>query len=286
MRIFTDSACDLPQSYFEENNVQFFSLRVELDGKDYLDIVEIKPETIYEEIRNKKQPKTSQVAPDAFLREFEAVAKAGEEAIYYAFTSALSGTYNTAVMIADQVREQYPDFKLHIIDTLAASMGQGLIVQEAVRLRDAGHSTEEVVAATKNFAAHVEHLFTVDDLDHLARGGRVSKTSAMVGGLLNIKPILNVEEGKLVPLDKVRGRKRALKAMVELMAERGGEDFSDKVVGICHSMDEELLNEMKAIIEERFHPKAIYSTVIGAVIGSHVGLGTIGVFFTNKQYNA
>ena len=284
MRIFTDSACDLPQSYFDENNVDFFSLRVELDGQDYLDIVEIKPQQIYEAIGAKKQPKTSQVAPDEFMRGFEDAAKKGEEAIYYAFTSALSGTYNTAVMVAEQVREQYPNFKLHIIDTKAASLGQGLIIQEAVRLRDSGATTEEVVERTTAYGAHMEHLFTVDDLEHLARGGRVSKTSAVVGGLLNIKPILNVEEGKLVPIDKVRGRKRALKAIVDLMNERGG-DFSNKVVGICHSMDPELLQEMEAIIVERFNPKAIYTTVIGAVIGSHVGLGCVGVFFTNKNFN-
>lgn len=284
MRIFTDSGCDLSQSYLEQNKIDFFSLRVELDGQDYLDIVDIKPQQIYDAIKEKKQPKTSQVSPEQFMRGFEDAAKNGEESIYYAFTSALSGTYNTAVMIAEQVREQYPNFKLHIIDTRAASMGQGLIVQEAVRLRDAGASIEEIVERTTAFAQHTEHLFTVDDLEHLARGGRLSKGSAMIGGLLNIKPILNVEEGKLVPVDKVRGRKRAIKRMIELMEERGG-DFTNKKVGICHSLDEELRAEMEAAITERFQPKEIYSTVIGAVIGSHVGLGCVGVFFTNKQFN-
>lgn len=284
MKIFTDSASDLSQAYLEQNNVAFFSLRVELDGQDYLDIVEIKPVQIFDAIAQKKQPKTSQVAPDDFFRGFEEAAKNGEEAIYYAFTSALSGTYNTAMMIAEQVKEQYPDFKLHIVDTLCASLGQGLVVQYAVKLRDEGASYEEVFAKSVDYAKNMQHLFTVDDLEHLSRNGRVSKTSAVVGGLLNIKPILNVEEGKLVPLDKVRGRKRAFKTMMDLMAERGGEDFSNKTVGICHSNDPELLAEVKGIIEERFHPKAIYDTVIGAVIGSHVGLGTVGIFFTNKGF--
>ncbi|MGM9950010.1 MAG: DegV family protein [Lysinibacillus sp.] len=280
MKIFTDSGCDLPKSYYEEHQVSLFPLRVHLNGQEYDDVYGIEPSEIYKAIAAGAHPKTSQVSPEAFYKAFEEVAKNNEEAIYIAFSSALSGTCQTAMMVRNELLETYPDMKLAIIDTKCASLGHGFVVKEAVRLRDEGKSYEETVKLVTNYAHKVEHLFTVADLDYLAKGGRVSKTSAFVGGLLNIKPILNVEDGKLIPLEKIRGHKKALNRMIDIMAERGG-DFSNKVVGISHSNDEQLLADVTKIIQERLHPKAIDVTVIGAVIGSHVGLGTISLFFTN-----
>lgn len=279
MRIFTDSACDLPKSFFEEQNVTLFPLRVQLNGQDYDDVYGIEPTEIYKAIADGAQPKTSQVSPEAFYKAFEEVAKNNEQAIYIAFSSELSGTCQTAMMVRRELLETYPDLQLAIIDTKCASLGQGLVVKEAVRLREKGQTYDEIVTAISNYASTIEHLFTVADLDYLSKGGRVSKTSAFVGGLLNIKPILNVNEGKLIPIEKIRGHKKAINRMIDLMAERGG-DFSDKVVGISHSNDQQLLLDVKSAIEQRLHPKAIDTTIIGAVIGSHVGLGTIGIYFT------
>src|SRR5690606_20602589 len=164
---------------------------------------------------------TSQVSPELFTRKWNELAESGEEGLYIAFSSELSGTYSTSVVIRDQVKEDHPELDVVIIDTKGASLGQGLIVQEAARLRDAGKSRDEIVAALRILVDRVVSLFTVEDLDYLAKGGRVSKASAFIGGLLNIKPLLHVEDGKLVPIEKYRGRKKVFQRMVGLMEERG-----------------------------------------------------------------
>ncbi|MEA0561817.1 DegV family protein [Lysinibacillus irui] len=283
MKIFTDSGCDLPKSYYEEHDVVLLPLRVQLNNKEYEDVISIDSKEIYDAIRQGAQPKTSQVSPELFLKHFEELAKNDEEGIYIAFSSELSGTYSTAQMIRNQVLEQYPSLKLVIIDSKCASLGHGLVVEEAVRLRNMGVSLEDMANKIGSIAPQMEHLFTVEDLDYLAKGGRVSKASAFLGGLLSIKPILNVEDGKLVPIEKSRGRKKALNRMLDLMQERGG-TFTNKIIGISHSDDAAFANEVKASIQERFSPQAVQITMIGSAIGSHVGPGTIAIFFTNKSY--
>lgn len=278
MKIFTDSSCDLNKQFYIENNVELFPLSVELKGQQFKDVEEIEADEIYAAIRDGEQPKTSQVSPENFLTQFEALAESGEEGIYIAFSSELSGTYNTAVMLKNEVMERYPNLKLTIIDTKCASLGEGMIVREAVAMRDAGKTYEEIVIAIQERAPKMQHYFTVKDLDYLAKGGRVSKTSAFVGGLLQIKPILKVTDGKLQPIDKVRGHKKAIAKMIDYVEAAGG-DFSNQTIGLCHSDDHELLEDVKAALQERLAPKDFYVTKIGAVIGSHVGLGTVGIFF-------
>lgn len=281
MRIFTDSGSDLPKSFFEKEGVHLFPLRVLVKGTEYDDIIGISTDQVYAAIAEGEQPKTSQVSLEAFLTAFEDLAKSGEEGIYIAFSSELSGTCQTAIMAKNQLLESYPNLQLAIIDSKCASFGLGLVVKEAVKLQKIGIEFDEAVQTLAEMAQSMEHLFTVGDLNYLAKGGRVSKSSAFVGGLLNIKPILNIEGGKLVPLEKTRGFKKAIKRMIELMKERGG-DFSNKTVGISHSNDEELMYEVKVAIEEALSPKTIELTSIGAVIGAHVGRGTVAIFFTNN----
>lgn len=283
MKIYTDSSSDLPKSFFEEQDVGLFPLRVHLNNEEYRDILDISPTTIYEEMRKGASPKTSQVSPESFLTEFKKLAENNEEGIYIAFSSNLSGTYSTAVMVLNQVQEQYPNFNFKIIDTKCASLGQGLVVKKAVELREKGLSLEELANEVERFANHMTHLFTVEDLKYLANGGRISKSSAFFGGMLNIKPVLHVEDGRLVPLEKVRGRKKAINRMIELMKERGG-DFSDKIVGISHGDDLTFVEEVKKLIDEKLHPKGFEITMVGAVIGAHSGPGTIAIFFTDKDY--
>ena len=210
VKILADSACDLPLQFYKDNNVTLFPLKVQINGKEYEDIKTIEPKKVYEAIRNGDIPKTSQVSPLLFEEVFTKMAENNEDGIYIAFSSELSGTYQTAVMILDQVKEIYPNFKLTIVDTKCASLGQGLIVKEAARLAAENVSKEEILKDVLFRVKYMEHLFTVADLDHLAKGGRVSKTAAFLGGLLNIKPLLNVEDGKLVPLEKIRGKKKLL----------------------------------------------------------------------------
>jgi DegV family protein with EDD domain len=281
VKILADSACDLPKSFYAENNVTLFPLRVQINDQEYEDVKTIDPKKVYEAIRSGIIPKTSQVSPLLFEEVFTQMAENNEDGIYIAFSSQLSGTYSTAVMILDQVKEKYPNFNLTIVDTLCASLGFGLVVKEAARLSANNISKDEILKDVLFRSQHMESLFTVEDLDHLAKGGRVSKASAFLGGLLNIKPILNVEDGKLVPIEKIRGKKKVLRRIIELMNERGA-DMHDQVIGISHADNEETALEMKSLIEEEFHSKEVYISSIGSAVGSHTGPGTISIFFLNQ----
>jgi DegV family protein with EDD domain len=281
VKILADSACDLPKRFYEENNVTLFPLKVQINDQEYDDVKTIDPKTVYEAIRSGIIPKTSQVSPLLFEEVFTHMAENNEDGIYIAFSSQLSGTYSTAVMILDQVKEKYPNFNLTIVDTKCASLGFGLVVKEAAILSANNFSKEEILKDVHFRSQHMESLFTVEDLDHLAKGGRVSKASAFLGGLLNIKPILNMEDGKLVPIEKIRGKKKVLRRIIELMHERGA-DMQEQVIGISHADNEETALEMKEMIEEEFHSKEVYISSIGSVVGSHTGPGTISVFFLNQ----
>jgi DegV family protein with EDD domain len=281
IHLLTDSACDLPRELMEKQNITMLPLVVHIDNQDFYDTETIDSSKVYEAMRSEKVPKTSQVPPTRFQETFSRLAEEKKEAIYIAFSSELSGTYQTASMIADQVREQYPDFKLTIIDTKCASLGMGLVVLKAAELADSGIAYDELVEKIRFQAEHMEHIFTVDNLDYLARGGRVSKASAFVGGLLNIKPLLHVEDGKLVPLEKIRGRKKVLQRMVEVMKERGT-DFNGQTIGISHGEDEETALFLQEKIKEQLGSDSFYISNIGSAVGAHAGPGTIALFFLNK----
>ncbi|ULT58117.1 DegV family protein [Neobacillus drentensis] len=278
VKILADSACDLPLNFYNENNVVLFPLKVQINDQDYEDVKTIDPKTVYDTIRSGVVPKTSQVSPLLFEEVFTEMAEKNEEGIYIAFSSELSGTYSTAVMILDQVKEKYPDFQLTIVDTKCASLGAGLVVMEAAKLSLQNATKEEILADVSKRCKHMEHIFTVEDLDYLAKGGRVSKASAFLGGLLNIKPILNMEEGKLVPIEKIRGQKKVFRRIIEIMKERGSR-LDEQIIGISHADTEATALEVKEMIMNEFHPKEVYISSIGSAIGSHTGPGTISIFF-------
>ncbi|MDE3838186.1 fatty acid-binding protein DegV [Bacillus methanolicus] len=281
VKILADSACDLPLEFYNEHQTALIPLKVHLDGQEYEDLKTIEPKTVYDAIREGKIPKTSQASPHGLEELFTKMAEANEDGIYIAFSSELSGTYQTAVMVLEQVKERYPDFNLTIVDSKCASLGLGLVVKEAALLANNGVAKEKILEDIRFRCEHMEHLFTVDDLEYLAKGGRVSKASAFLGGLLNIKPLLNVEDGKLIPIEKLRGKKKLLRRIIELMKERGT-DLNSQVIGISHADDEATAQEMKNMIEQEFNPKHIEITSIGAAIGSHTGPGAIAVFFLNQ----
>ena len=281
VKILTDSACDLPLHFLKKQQISMFPLRVHVDGQEYDDLETIEPKKIFAAIRSGQTPKTSQVSPQRFKEQFTKFAKEKHSCIYIAFSSELSGTYQTAMMIRSEVMEEFPDFQLTIINSKCASLGLGLVVAHAAELSEKGMTYDEIVQSATNHCNHMEHLFTVDDLDYLAQGGRVSKTSAFVGGLLNIKPILDVEDGKLIPRERVRGRKKVLKRILEMMEERGT-DLENQTIAISHGDDEDTALQLKETIEQKFGCKTFIVNTIGAVIGSHAGPGTLAVFFLNE----
>ncbi|MBY7143082.1 DegV family protein [Virgibacillus sp. NKC19-3] len=281
-KIMADSACDLSKDHYNEYDIEMVPLTVHLNEKEYKDVKDINPTTIYNAMREGKTPKTSQVPPQTFKSIFTSYAKKNQPLVYIAFSSGLSGTYQTAKMMEMEVKDEYPEAVLHVIDTKCASIGYGLIVLHAAMLAKEGATAEEINEAASYQAAHMEHIFTVDDLEYLLRGGRVSKTAAFVGSLLKIKPILHVEDGKLVPLEKIRGSKKLFPRMLEIMEERGT-DLENQTIGISHGDDIERAEALAAMIKERFKPKDVIIEMVGSVIGAHAGPGTIALFFMNNM---
>lgn len=280
IKILSDSACDLPEDIISEYGIEILPIVVIKDDKEYLDKISIEPTEVYEGMRNGEVFKTAQIPPAIFMERFEDIAKKGDSAIYIAFSSGLSGTYNTSMSVKETIKEQYNDLDLDIIDTKAASGGFGLIVLKAAQMAKEGKSKAEILKVIEFYKENMEHIFTVDNIEYLFRGGRVSKTQAFVGGLLNIKPILNVENGNLVPIDKARGRNKAFKSMLEIIEDRSkNTNLKDQVFGITHGDDLEGALKIKDLISEKFGVDKFVINIIGSAIGAHSGPGTIALFF-------
>lgn len=281
MKIIVDSACDLSLVYLEENNVEVLPLFVIMDEQEFVDMFEISNDHIYDFIKQGKHPSTSQVPLEKFDSCFRRMAEAGESGIYIALSSELSGTYQAAVLAYTQVKEDYPGLDLRIIDSLNASLGIGLMVREAAEMKENGFSLDEIEQRIRFMVNHVTSIFTVQDLDYLAEGGRVSKASAFLGGLLNIHPLLQVVDGKLIPQEKFRGRKKVLNRMYERLGKEA-EQLDNQTILIVHTNEHEIVQEMKDDINSRYHPLEIIDYPIGAVISAHTGMGTIGLFYLNQ----
>ncbi|WP_339149611.1 MULTISPECIES: DegV family protein [unclassified Sutcliffiella] len=283
IRIFADSASDLPKEFFTNEKVDLIPLKVLFGETEYEDMVTIDSSKVYNAMREGQVVKTSQASP-VFMKElFTEVAVKQETAVYVAFSSELSGTYQTAVLMQKEVMEEYPELDLTIIDSKCASLGYGLVVKKAAELANGGSSKEDLLASIEYDITHMEHVFTVDNLDYLARGGRVSKASAFVGGLLNIKPLLHMEDGKLIPLEKIRGRKKVLRRMVEVMRDRNGFNSAGQRIGISHGDDLATAQALKEMIVEACDCKDFTITSIGSAVGAHAGPGTIALFFLNGK---
>ncbi|WP_085992759.1 DegV family protein [Oceanobacillus senegalensis] len=283
IKILTDSACDLTEEHYNEFDIEMVPLTVNLDEIEYEDGKTIEPKTVYDSMREGKTPKTSQVSPQTFKRVFTSYAEINQPLVYIAFSSQLSGTFQTAKMVEKEVKEKYPDAPIHVLDTKCASLGHGLVVLHAAKQAKKGASLQEIMDDIKFHAEHMEHIFTVDDLEYLYRGGRVSKTAAFVGSLLKIKPLLHVEDGKLIPLEKIRGSKKVLGRMLDLMGERSA-DLTNQVIGISHGDDRERAEQLASMLQEKFNVREenIVIEMVGAAIGAHAGPGTIALFFSNK----
>ncbi|MEB9404329.1 DegV family protein [Bacillus cereus] len=282
VKIITDSAADLPVELLQAYDIDLIPLRVYDEAEtEYLDGVTLESVTLLQKMREGAVYRTSLPSLETFQEKFVSYAKEGNPCIYLAFSSELSGTYQSSVVIKEEVKETYANLDLEIIDTKCASLGQGLVVLEAAKMAKDGASKEDILKRVDFLMSHMEHIFTVADLQYLVRGGRLSKVAGFIGGLLNIKPILNVEEGKLVPLEKVRGKKKVLSRIVDIMEERG-KDLKGQKIGMTHGDDLETAEALKSLITERFGCEVFIVNTIGAAIGAHTGPGVITLFFLNE----
>lgn len=284
--IITDSSNNLPQHITEELNVEVLSLSFFLSGEEFQNYVnddafDIKD--FYERLRQKEPAKTSLVNSDVFVKAFEENAKEGKDVLALIVSSGISGTYQAAKIAADIVREQYPERKVIVIDTLAASIGQGLLVYYAAKMREEGKTVEEVADWVYKNRLNMVHQFTVEDLFFLKRGGRLSGGVAVIGTILQIKPILHVDnEGHLIAVDKVNGRKKSLNKIVERFKENVT-DPENQVLAICHGDCIEDAEYLAKKIKEEANVKDIIIEYCDPVLAAHAGPGVVALFYLGKE---
>ncbi len=284
--LFTDSNTDLPADLVQQLDLSVIPMLFEMDGKSYYnypDNHEMDPKEFYAALRGGKVCTTSQVSPSRFDEIFSPVLESGRDILYLCFSSGLSGTYNTSRLAVEELREKFPDRKIRTVDTLAASMGQGLLVYLAAKKRQEGMSLDELGDWVEENRLKLCHWFTVDDLMFLKRGGRVSSAAAVTGTMLGIKPVLHVDdEGHLIPMEKVRGRRASLDALVKHMQATAIRP-AEQTVFISHGDCQADCDYVAQQLREKLGVKHIVTSYIGPVIGAHSGPGTVALFFVGEK---
>lgn len=280
--IVTDSAANLPEELYEQFGITVLSLSFHVDGKEYKSYQKGKVTDLkqfYSMMRNKEMITTSLIGPDEFAQTFSKILDEGKDVLYIGFDSALSGTYQSATIAAKDLEERYPDRRIVTVDSLCASAGQGLLVYYAAKMKEEGKSIDEVSQWAEEHRLNACHWFTVDDLFFLKRGGRVSAATAVVGSLLQVKPVMHVSDaGKLEVVSKARGRKQAMQALVKEM-EKTIKDPQKQLIIVTHGDCEEDANYVANVIREKFTTKEVIVHYLDPVIGAHSGPGTLAVFF-------
>ncbi|HJA34911.1 MAG TPA: DegV family protein [Firmicutes bacterium] len=284
--IVTDSSANLTDELIEQYQLPILSLTVRVEGQEYVSYVkghksDIKP--IYDKMRQKKPVETSAANPGQCHDIFEELLKAGKDLLYIGFSSGLSGTYQTASMQLEDLRGKYPERKIRHVDSLAASMGEGLLVWHACQLREQGKSLDEVYQWVLENRLHLCHWFTVDDLFHLKRGGRISAATAVAGTMLGIKPVMHVDdEGHLVAVGKVKGRRASLNALVDHM-EQTAIDPARQMIFISHGDCLEDAQYVEQEVKRRMGVQQVMINYVDPVIGAHSGPGTVALFFLGTK---
>lgn len=283
--ITTDTTCDLPESYLKEYNLTLLPLYYNFNGTVYGDQNVLSPKDFYNKMRGGVMPTTMAVNQDTARAVFSNLLDKGYDILHIAFSSGLSGTYSSAATAARELCDERPGAKIVVVDSLCASLGEGLLVHKALMMQKSGKSIDEISDWLENNKLHLCHIFTVDDLHHLHRGGRVSKAAAVIGTLINVKPVLHVDnEGHLIPLNNVRGRKKALFALVDQMEARfdGYKDQND-IIFISHGDCIEDAEFVAAQVKERFGIPDHLINYVSPTIGAHSGPGTVALFFMGKE---
>ena len=282
-KLYSDSTADLSEDLLREMDVSIVKLSFEMNGKTYCD-GDMSMETFYKKLREGAVSKTAQIPPSTYEEVFEKEIQAGYDILYMGFSSGLSGSYNSSCIARDNLMEKYPQAKIICIDSLCASTGEGLLLYKSDEKKKSGMDIDELAKWIEATKLHLCHVFTVDDLKFLRRGGRVSATAAFAGTLLGIKPLLHVDnDGHLIPLGKVRGRNQSLNKLVDMMEERVG-GWENPVVMICHGDAIKDAEYVERLVKERFGKQTeVKICYTGTVIGSHSGPGTLALFFMGEE---
>jgi len=284
--IITDSSCDLDQAMVEELGVQVLPLSFTIQGKtykNYPDNRDMDPKTFYQLIRDGEQGTTAAVNMQQYVDLLTPILDEGKDVLVLAFSSGLSATCQAAFLAAEELRGKYPDRKIEVVDTLSASLGQGLFVWHAAQKKKAGATLEELKTWAEDYRFHQCHWFTVDDLMHLKRGGRVSAATAVMGTMLQIKPVMHMDdEGHLINMAKARGRRASLDALAAKAGELGT-DLAGQTIFISHADCLEDAQYVGEQMKAKYGVKEVYYNFIGPVIGAHTGCGCVALFFTGEH---
>ena len=275
--IITDSATDMPQWVIDKYGLRVIPTPVVINGTDYFDGETIHHKEFYDIQRGGAEISTYHINEFMFNEAFRPYAERGEEVVYFCFSTGIAGTFNAANLARADILEDYPDFQLDIVDSKCAAIGFGLGVYMALIMQEKGASKEEVLEAARYHFDHIEHIFTVETLEYLYKGGRLSRASAIAGGLLDIKPIIEVtDEGRLEVCEKIRGRRKALERVVTMIGERC-RDLDSQIVAVVHADSEEVCDMVIEEIKERYGIRVILKGFLGCAIGAHTGPGLIGI---------
>lgn len=276
--ITVNSTVDLPKEWLEERHVPVFPLKYTIEDQTYEDMSGLSSKEFFQKLREGKMAVTTQINPEQAKEEFEPLLKEGKDILHLGFSSGLSGTYNSMRIAAEELKEQYPDRKLIVIDTLCACLGEGLLLYYALKKKSEGMGIDELAKWVEENKLHICHNVTVDDLNHLHRGGRISKATAVVGTMVKIKPIIHMDnQGKLQVIGKERGRKKSLNKIVEMSAEQA-KGWENDIIMITHGDCLEDAEYVAKLVRERMGIDNILINNIGTVIGSHTGPGVVAVF--------
>lgn len=282
LKIITDSACDLPKSVTEEYGIEVIPTPVLIEETDYFDGETIHPKEFYEILREGKKISTYHINAFMFREAFEKYAKEKDDLIYICFSTGIAGTFNAANQAKSELLEDYPDFDLTIIDSKCASIGFGLVVLYTAMLYKRGLGKEELIRSIQYHIEHMNHVFTVDTLEYLLKGGRISKSSAVMGSMLNIKPIIIVNEaGELKSVEKIRGRKRSIQRIVDYVGEHS-KNPDKQMIGLVHGDDAETADMVKKMLHDRYGVTQVIDNNVGCAIGAHTGPGIIGITFLDE----
>ncbi len=276
--ITVNSTVDTGKEWLEERNVPVIPLKYTIDGQEYTDMYGLSDKEFFQKLREGKMSVTSQINPEEAKEMLEPYVKEGKDVLHLAFSSALSGTCNSMKIAAEELQEEYPEAKVIVVDTLCACMGEAMLLYYALKQKEAGKTIEEVAQWAEENKLHVCHNVTVDDLFHLHRGGRVSKTAAVLGTMVKVKPIIHMDDnGALQVIGKERGRKKSLHKIVDMAVERS-EGWDNEIIMITHGDCLEDAEYVAKLVREKMGVENVLIHNIGTVIGSHTGPGVVATF--------
>ena len=283
IKILVDSTCDLPDDIIKKYDIRVLSLRVFFEGREYLDKKNIQVDDVYSAMRRGIIPKTSLPNPKDIYDIFSEYCEKGYDFIYLAFSSVLSGTYGLAKSIIEEFISKYPRINMEIIDSKGGSTATGLIALQAAKLCEEGKEDfNSIVNRIHELANHIEHVFAIPDLKWLIKGGRISRASGIIGNVLNIIPILDVENGSMIVIKKVRGIRKALNMVVDIMGERA-KNCKNQIIGVSHADDLKTAEIIIEIMKKKLGCTRFMVNKIGSVLGSHIGIGGVGIFFFSEE---